>query len=305
MSRAKRWVFTLNNPTDEEQHSIATHGTEIDDVNSAFTYLIVGREVGDSGTPHLQGFFILRSQTRLPQCKAIEGFERAHLEVSRGTPDQAAEYCRKDGDFDEYGTLPQSQQGKRGEFEAFRDWLKEQDTRPTHKLVGELFPSLLGRYPGAVDNFIELYGPKPSLVDGPLRPWQHRLDSRINRMPDDRRIIFVVDEEGKTGKSWLTRYWFSTRDDFQRLSIGKRDDLAYCLDVTKKVFAFDIPRGSMEFLQYSILEQLKDQMVFSPKYKSTAKIFPEPVHVIVFCNEEPDRTKMTPDRYKIMNLRTV
>jgi len=91
-------------------------------------------------------------------------------------------------------------------------------------------------------------------VDGTFRPWQQGLDESIEEDPDDRKVTFVVDENGNKGKSWLTRYWFSKRDDIQRLSIGKRDDLAYAIDVTKRVFVFDIPRGSMEYLQYNILE---------------------------------------------------
>ena len=114
--------------------------------------------------------------------------------------------------------------------------------------------------------------------------------------------MFVVDPEGNKGKSWLTRYWFTKRTDMQRLSIGKRDDLAYAIDVTKRVFVFDIPRGSMEYLQYNILEQLKDQMMFSPKYESACKIINHKVHVVVFCNEEPDMEKMTQDRYKILRI---
>ena len=88
----------------------------------------------------------------------------------------------------------------------------------------------------------------------------------------------------------------------QRLSVGKRDDVAYALDVSKSIFLFDIPREQLQYLQYSVLESLKDQCVFSPKYESLSKVLPNPVHVVVFTNEEPDMTKMTEDRYEIVYL---
>ena len=94
----------------------------------------------------------------------------------------------------------------------------------------------------------------------------------------------------------------SNRDDCQRLSIGKRDDIAHALDTSKKIFLFDIPREQLQFLQYPVLESIKDQMVFSPKYESICKTLPTPVHVVVFTNEEPDFSKMTDDRYNVIRL---
>lgn len=300
MARAKRWCFTLNNFTPAELTALQNHGEGITD-NSTFSYLVLGREVGQGGTPHLQGFFCLRSQLRLRSVKALGGLGRAHLEIARGSPGQASAYCKKDGDFDEYGELPGGTQGRRTDFEELRDWIKAQDPAPSLRDVGENFPHLLGRYPGAVRQFIDLYGKRPTLVGGPVRNWQQRLINVINGDPDDRHVIFVVDPDGKKGKSWLTRYWYSTRDDIQTLSTGKQADLAFALDTTKRLFVFDVPRGSMEYLQYSILEQLKNQMVFSSKYESQTKIWPTPVHVVVFCNELPDMDKMTDDRYEIFD----
>ena len=292
---AKRWCFTINNWTAPERQAIL-------DAADNFDYLCLGREHGDSGTPHLQGFVILKTKLRLRNVKLLAGFQRAHLEVSRGTPKEASDYCKKDGDYDELGELPAGKQGKRTDFEELKEWIKEQSPAPTRSDVAEAFPSLYGRYRAACIEFIELFGERPTLVDGSLRPWQQQLDGLVSQPADDRKIIFVVDPDGNKGKSWLTRYWFTSRSDIQRLSIGKRDDLAFAIDVTKKLFVFDIPRGQLEYLQYSILEQLKDQMLFSPKYESTCKILPHKVHVVVFTNEEPDRNKMTADRFRVMHI---
>lgn len=291
---AKRWCFTINNYTPAEQQAIL-------DSADNFDYLVVGRELGDSGTPHLQGFLILQTKLRLRNVKALPGFQRAHLEVARGTPKEASDYCKKDSDFSEFGTLP-SGQGKRSEFDTLKEWIKSQDTTPTHRDLAERFPSLWGRYRSSVLSFLELFGPRPALVDGTLREWQSELDTVIQEEPGDREVIFVTDPEGNKGKSWLIRYWITKREDVQRLSVGKRDDLAYAIDASKRVFVFDIPRGNMEYLQYGILEQLKDRMVFSPKYDSREKVLHHQPHVIVFSNEPPEMDKMTADRYKIINL---
>lgn len=291
---AKRWCFTINNWTASELQAIT-------DSAGHFDYLCIGRESGESGTPHLQGYVVLKSKLRLNNVKALPGFGRAHLEVSRGTPKEASDYCKKENDWEEYGTLP-SGQGKRSEFETLKEWIKAQDPAPTHRDLAENFPSLWGRYRGSVLSFLSLFGRKPCLVQGTLRPWQVRVNEIIDGEADDRKVVFVVDPEGNKGKSWLTRYWYSVRDDVQRLSIGKRDDLAYAVDTTKRVFVFDVPRGQGEFIQYSIFEQLKDRMIFSPKYDSRSKVLPQNVHVVVFMNEEPDRNKMSRDRYRVINL---
>ena len=72
--------------------------------------------------------------------------------------------------------------------------------------------------------------------------------------------------------------------------------MAYAVDPDKRVFFINVPRLGMEFLQYSILEQLKDRMVFSTKYTSEMKVLRTNVHVVVFCNEMPDMDKMSADR---------
>jgi Putative viral replication protein len=56
--------------------------------------IYLGTEVGDSGTPHLQGFVIfLQSQTlrKIQECLLIRG----HYEPAHGLSKQAAEYCKK------------------------------------------------------------------------------------------------------------------------------------------------------------------------------------------------------------------
>lgn len=98
-SPAKRWVFTLNNWTDEEEAEVRRF------IERECSYGVFGREVGESGTKHLQGFVIVKRKVRLPQLTGYFN-NRAHLEVARGTPEDSRVYCTKDGDFYEWGTCP-------------------------------------------------------------------------------------------------------------------------------------------------------------------------------------------------------
>lgn len=90
-------VFTLNNYTSLEQEHLATVEAE---------YLCYGREVGESGTPHLQGFVLWKSRKTFVEAKSVLGL-RVHVETAR-TLHAAIKYCEKDGDFVEFGTRPEA-----------------------------------------------------------------------------------------------------------------------------------------------------------------------------------------------------
>lgn len=98
-SPAKRWCFTLNNYTEAEEVSIQSF------ISSECSYGIYGREVGESGTKHLQGFVIVKRKVRFSQLAGYLG-NRAHVEAARGTPNDSRVYCSKDGDIFESGVCP-------------------------------------------------------------------------------------------------------------------------------------------------------------------------------------------------------
>ena len=158
MSQAKRWVFTHNNPTEEHELHWSLFAEEY------CKYLVFGREQGESGTPHLQGCFVLHQQRRLRQLRGL--VPQCHLEVMRGSLTQATSYCIKDGDVVEFGEAPTSQQGKRSDFERYRDWIREQATFPTDALIATEWPGLFGRYRASVLAMRDLLFPQPELEEG-------------------------------------------------------------------------------------------------------------------------------------------
>lgn len=293
--QSKRWVFTLNNYTVGEEQLIAEVLA-----SDHVTYGIFGKEIGESGTPHLQGFCIFSTNKRLAAVRNLLG-TRGHYEVAKGTSHQASEYCKKEGDYNEYGTCPSTPRNNR--WSELLEWIKAQDEYITEASVSERFPALYGQYTRGVMSLVRLHGPRRELsVDGvDLRGWQYQLEQRLGEQPDDRTIEFIVDHEGGCGKTFFTKYYMSKYKNSQKLSIGKRDDIAHAIDPSKRVFFFDIPRSNMQFLQYSALEMIKDCLVFSPKYESATKYL-EKNHVVVFCNERPDLNALSRDRYKITTI---
>lgn len=103
-SRSRGWCFTLNNYSDKDEISIKTIECK---------YLIVGHEVGEGGTKHLQGYIEFENPQRLGGLKKL--LEKAHWEARRGTPAEAAQYCKKEGNWHEKGELPK--QGRRSDLE--------------------------------------------------------------------------------------------------------------------------------------------------------------------------------------------
>lgn len=86
----KYWCFTLNNWTKEELDHIINKCKKCD------TKYVIGEEVGDSGTPHLQGFIEAPNRIR-PKEKF--GNDRIHWERCKGDKNSNIKYCSKDGKF--------------------------------------------------------------------------------------------------------------------------------------------------------------------------------------------------------------
>lgn len=105
----RNFVFTVNNYTDEEYARIRD--------SKIWSYVILGEEIGEKGTPHIQGYGELVKRTRRETIhKFFNG--RAHCENRRGTQEEAIRYCKKEGIFSEVGD--KGNQGARGDLDRIR-----------------------------------------------------------------------------------------------------------------------------------------------------------------------------------------
>lgn len=116
--QSRRWCFTINNYTDEEVSVLDGYECK---------YMVYGIEKGAEGTPHLQGFVVCNNNVKLGGMKKLNN--RAHWEAAKGTSQQASDYCKKDGNFKERGTLPLDNRAAGGKNKERWDEVKENAKR--------------------------------------------------------------------------------------------------------------------------------------------------------------------------------
>ncbi len=116
MARSRNWVFTDNNPEQDEP-----------EWPDHVKYAIWQKERGVNGTEHLQGYVELKNSSPIATLKAI--LPRAHWEIRRGSQQQAMDYASKEdtriGGPWTFGILTVNAQGTRNDLLALKQALDE------------------------------------------------------------------------------------------------------------------------------------------------------------------------------------
>ena len=114
---SRRWCFTINNPSAQDTNKLVS-------LRQHSSYLVYQKEQGADETPHYQGYVEFTNRKKGTTVKNLIS-QRCHLEVARGTPKQASEYCKKEqsrieGPW-EYGNLTEITQGTRTDLIAIKE----------------------------------------------------------------------------------------------------------------------------------------------------------------------------------------
>lgn len=116
--------------------------------------------------------------------------------------------------------------------------------------------------------------------DKELRPWQIAV-LKLLRNQDDRKVLWIKDDIGNSGKSFLATYLMNDSESFV-VEGGSTRDLSFAYKDQPNV-VFDFCRSQKEFVNYHIIEAFKNGRMFSSKYQSTLRTFPS-AHVVCFAN---------------------
>lgn len=248
ISQRMHWFFTFNNYLN----------SDIDGLDALFkeicTDWVFQEEVGDSGTPHLQGVIKLKKPMRFTEFTPNLTI---HWEPVKRLQESIT-YCTKE----------RSHTGRRCEG---GNWKFK----------------------------------RPLKLITPDRPWQVDLLNILKEEPDDRKVYWYWSDAGNMGKSSFGKYLVATHSCVF-IDEGKKTDIMKTImdadmDRPRVAVVFDVPRDNGNKVSYKSIESIKNGMIYSPKYESGYKLF-NPPHLIVFCNYEPDYTKLSADRWVVINI---
>lgn len=205
---AKRWVFTVNNPPDD--WSLDTE---------AWEYLIYGHEVGEQGTPHIQGFGVLKGKKRRTAVAKL--IPNAYLDKAHGTNEQNTAYCSKGNNITTHGTQPKDgaqktkehwdhwlAAAKAGNFDEIPAKILMKHFRTCQALRQEYMPKPPDLPPGTVCG-VWIWGPRNVGKSHYVREhWPDLFDKNLNKWWDGYReqTAVLLEDVDKSQVNWLPNF---------------------------------------------------------------------------------------------------
>ena len=272
-------------------------------------YYIFGKErAPNTGRLHLQGYVEFKTKVSFRAIKQAIGDNTIHIEQRRGTQQQAIDYCKKeDDDPFEFGEPKVNGRPKGYKTEQINDELKQvveminDGDSPEDILKKE--HALHYRYKTFIEDMVQVN--ESDKQKDALQEWaesivlndrQRELCEAVEQQ-NDRGVTWIKDEVGGTGKTVWSK-WMIIMKGAIRFTNAKTADLAYAYN-GESVVIFDFSRTVSGRVNYGAIEDLKNGMIFSGKYKSKAKIYPQGPKVVCLANFAPDLSAMFQYRWDV------
>lgn len=242
---SKSYCFTLNNYTETDVEYFATY--------QDCHHLYIGKEVGESGTPHLQGYVCWGNSKRITGVKKIhECWKRVHLIDSLpGRAKANRKYCLKGeqphSEYEElkdkgpnYGKNVQVvadhcdlNQGQRTDLDEFRDAIL------SGAIALELYmeyPGLMAKYRNFYKDLRQLYLKRRDYPGGGKRNRRREVDLQIHWGVAGAGKSEVAAVAGAFGLDLASKGWFDGYDDEEVVVIEEFDWQKFDIDVVKQLF---------------------------------------------------------------------
>ena len=216
-SKYRRWAFTLNNYDENEPWR------KLDELPEQKTmkYLVVGREVApNTGTRHLQGYI------EYFNCRSFTGTTRHLYSIFEGNPhvevahsslnDNYVYWTKEDKDPFVYKGLKKDAGNKveHAEIGEMAEMAAKQGTEAAKAAFGMDYyvsKNAVDKAANALRSDMALAVLKEQFENATLKLWQD-VAMKMLEIQGDHEILFLVDELGNQGKTWLTQYITLTKE---------------------------------------------------------------------------------------------
>lgn len=282
-------------------------------------FIVSQEEHKEQGT-HLHLFIEFNKKFRTRRADIFDFIAGKHPNIqSARNREDVIKYVIKDGNFMSYNISPEdyikekSEHTKRktkGDFHQLAEAIKNGEN--SVKELNNLFPHLFLKYGDHISKYIKFIKDinNRDEIDNYYNnlysnckwsPFQDYLLKLVNSPVDGRKVSWIYDRLGNNGKSFIANYMRLYLDAYI-ITGGKSADIYRHYD-NNKIVIYDLPRDYMaeNVSIYSTIECFKNGYILDTKYEGQKKTFIPP-HIIVLSNNLPDTTKLSKDRWNIINL---
>lgn len=267
-------------------------------------YIIYQQErCPSSGRHHWQGYVEFKRKITFNTMKEIFNDNTIHLEMRQGTRDEAREYCRKSNTqiipAVEFGTWSAGGQGSRNDLRKIAQLAIKHDDI----YLLDNHPEILYKYEKWISKVRSIEDMRKASIyvnkfyncslNKQQKEWDEYLDNQ-----NERQILWIHDSQGGTGKTFFSKHLIAKKNAI-RFTNGRTADISAAYNYNP-IVVFDFARSCEDRINYQIIEDLKNGMLFDSKYKSKCKYFTPP-KVVIMANFMPHTEKLSKDRWVILN----
>ncbi len=148
-------------------------------------YMCYGDEIAnETGKRHLQGFISFENAISGKSVKRNLLSNILHIEIARNVQ-ASITYCKKEGNFVEYGTAPE-QQGKRSDLQSIKEWID--NDKDFSDLYNEHFGTMI-RYSKGIEKYFNLKGKKRDWITTVNVLWGESGTGKTRRVYEDTKAM--------------------------------------------------------------------------------------------------------------------
>lgn len=300
----------------QNQKAMLTYTTHIDkDALTAFLYAVGKDKVkrcyiahengkGDLITPYEHTHVVIDFGRAVDStCSRFLDFNGIHPHISKITkPDSWRKACQYICKEDKSVVLHESDKGN-----AITDVWKHDTIQGALENMGDLRDAMATI---AVYRFRPMPLPEAEISENDFYPWQKDMWAKLRFSPTGRKVIWIHDSLGNTGKTRFAKWCCLTHPEKCRMlnNVGRIADFA----MNMQNFWNEGWRGNTVFLNlsrsysdrtsiYEACEIIADGYITCTKYAGGVVWLP-PMHIVVMSNFEPQVDRLSADRWEIFSV---